>query len=184
MSSMYIDSTGFCTGNPSAKSIRRPFIKKQQREHVNSTAGDRFIPTRANLNPDLARSLLSPSELNRGLQDSNAFEYNASLREALFDDRYTSRVLSFSCAKRAPLANFDNKLKTLYGYNRHDARYRFAIRSIKTSAYKVLDAPQFVPDFYLNLLDWSSLNILAVALNRDLHLYKVDAERIVASLVC
>jgi len=32
--------------------------------------------------------------------------------------------------------------------------------------FKVLDAPQLQDDFYLNLVDWSSTNILAVGLGR------------------
>lgn len=30
--------------------------------------------------------------------------------------------------------------------------------------FKVLDAPQLQDDFYLNLVDWSSTNVLAVGL--------------------
>lgn len=38
------------------------------------------------------------------------------------------------------------------------------VRKIATQAYKILDAPALCDDFYLNLVDWSSTNILAVAL--------------------
>ena len=38
------------------------------------------------------------------------------------------------------------------------------VRKISSQPYKVLDAPDLSDDFYLNLVDWSSTNILAVAL--------------------
>lgn len=37
--------------------------------------------------------------------------------------------------------------------------------------YKVLDAPQLQDDFYLNLMDWSSQNVLAVGLNRSVYIW-------------
>jgi cell division cycle 20-like protein 1 (cofactor of APC complex) len=37
-------------------------------------------------------------------------------------------------------------------------------RKISKIPFKVLDAPSLQDDFYLNLIDWSSSNILAVAL--------------------
>lgn len=38
------------------------------------------------------------------------------------------------------------------------------IRRIASTPYKILDAPNLCDDFYLNLVDWSSSNVLAVAL--------------------
>ena len=38
------------------------------------------------------------------------------------------------------------------------------IRKISKIPYKILDAPMLCDDFYLNLLDWSANNVLAVAL--------------------
>jgi cell division cycle 20-like protein 1 (cofactor of APC complex) len=38
-------------------------------------------------------------------------------------------------------------------------------RKIPKIPFKVLDAPQLSDDFYLNLVDWSDSNFLAVALN-------------------
>lgn len=38
------------------------------------------------------------------------------------------------------------------------------IRKISSAPYKILDAPALCDDFYLNLVDWSPLNTLAVAL--------------------
>ena len=39
------------------------------------------------------------------------------------------------------------------------------MRKIAKIPYKVLDAPQLRDDYYLNLVDWSDTNNLAVALS-------------------
>ena len=36
---------------------------------------------------------------------------------------------------------------------------------------RILDAPELVNDYYLNLLDWSADNRLAVALGADVYLW-------------
>ena len=44
-------------------------------------------------------------------------------------------------------------------------------RKIPTQPYKVLDAPNLSDDFYLNLVDWSQTNILAVALGSAVYIW-------------
>lgn len=48
----------------------------------------------------------------------------------------------------------------------------------KIYAEKVLDAPNMVDDFYLNLLDWSDQNVLAIALNQNAYLMDVSNKNI------
>jgi cell division cycle 20-like protein 1, cofactor of APC complex len=44
-------------------------------------------------------------------------------------------------------------------------------RKISKKPYKILDAPNLQDDFYLNLLDWSDKNQIAVALDSSLYLW-------------
>lgn len=44
-------------------------------------------------------------------------------------------------------------------------------RKIPTEAEKVLDAPGMIDDFYFHLLDWSSTNLVAVALESVVHVW-------------
>lgn len=44
-------------------------------------------------------------------------------------------------------------------------------RWIQKTPFKVLDAPELTDDFYLNLVDWSKLNVLAVGLNRSVYIW-------------
>ena len=48
---------------------------------------------------------------------------------------------------------------------------RKAQRKISKTPYKVLDAPALQDDYYLNLLDWSSSNVLSVALGSNVYLW-------------
>ncbi|KAI0696325.1 WD40-repeat-containing domain protein [Cytidiella melzeri] len=52
-------------------------------------------------------------------------------------------------------------------------------RKISTQPERVLDAPGIVDDFYLNLLSWSSLNTLAVALEGAMYVWKADSGEVV-----
>lgn len=47
-------------------------------------------------------------------------------------------------------------------------------RTIKSVPYKVLDAPDLKDDFYLNLLDWSAKNVVAVALGQAIYFHNPD----------
>ena len=48
------------------------------------------------------------------------------------------------------------------------------MRSIPQFPEKILDAPDIVDDYYLNLLDWSSGNILAVCLAQTVYLWNAE----------
>jgi cell division cycle 20-like protein 1 (cofactor of APC complex) len=45
------------------------------------------------------------------------------------------------------------------------------LNKVSKLPYKVLDAPALADDFYLNLLDWSSSNVLACGLAKDLWIW-------------
>lgn len=48
-------------------------------------------------------------------------------------------------------------------------------RKIPTQPERVLDAPGILDDFYLNLISWSSLNVVAVALEGSTYVWKADS---------
>lgn len=51
-------------------------------------------------------------------------------------------------------------------------------RKISKVPFKVLDAPQLQDDFYLNLVDWSSMNCVAVGLNTCVYLWSACTSRV------
>ena len=65
----------------------------------------------------------------------------------------------------------ENKLK------RRDSDPEY--RKISKVPFKVLDAPNLQDDFYLNLLEWSSQNILSVALDSSLYFWNANNNRVI-----
>lgn len=73
--------------------------------------------------------------------------------------------------------------KTVISLNAKNSQYDFkknAInplrsRKINTTPERVLDAPDFNDDFYLNLISWSSANFLAIALGVDCYIWNASS---------
>lgn len=51
-------------------------------------------------------------------------------------------------------------------------------RKIPSNPYRVLDAPGLCDDFYLNLVDWSAQNILAVALESAVYIWNATTSTV------
>lgn len=51
-------------------------------------------------------------------------------------------------------------------------------RKISKIPYKVLDAPDLQDDFYLNLVDWSSTNVLSVGLGASVYLWSAATSQV------
>ncbi|KAK2176413.1 hypothetical protein NP493_663g00012 [Ridgeia piscesae] len=55
---------------------------------------------------------------------------------------------------------------------------RKAVRKISKIPFKVLDAPELQDDFYLNLIDWSSQNVLSVGLGSCVYLWSACTSQV------
>ncbi len=64
--------------------------------------------------------------------------------------------------------------KVLYSQNRAKTKLVATRRHISSMPVRVLDAPDLMDDFYLNLVSWGSTGVLAVALGQSIYLW--DAE--------
>jgi cell division cycle 20-like protein 1 (cofactor of APC complex) len=51
-------------------------------------------------------------------------------------------------------------------------------RAVSKVPYKVLDAPELADDFYLNLVDWGSQNILGVGLGNSVYMWNSETGRV------
>ena len=51
-------------------------------------------------------------------------------------------------------------------------------RNIAKNPFKVLDAPCLTDDFYLNLVDWSAQNVLAVGLGSCVYLWHATTSKV------
>lgn len=86
-----------------------------------------------------------------------------------------TRILAFKPAppeSSKPLdlrSQFNRPLKPA---NAASAQFR---RRVATAPERVLDAPGLVDDYYLNLLDWSSGNQVAIGLERNVYVWSAEA---------
>lgn len=91
------------------------------------------------------------------------------------------RILSFS-AEPPPASNEHASMLAAYargdGPSRTNAQAALAAsqrRKIATTPERVLDAPGMVDDYYLNLLDWSSTNLVAIALEEAVYIWNAES---------
>jgi len=138
---------------------------------------DRFIPNREAHSASQAASLL-----RAGLDENSVPEgqnsFNTQLAQSLFNgDDCTSKILAFKSKAPAPAPSHTNSMRVLYTSNRSvnnltsASNARSSFRSIATTAEKVLDAPDLLDDYYLNLLQWGPNNIVAIALGKSVYLW-------------
>jgi cell division cycle protein 20 (cofactor of APC complex) len=80
-----------------------------------------------------------------------------------------------------PKEGYSNNLKVLYSTlgSRSTVSSTASLRSIPQQPVKILDAPEVLDDYYLNLLDWSKDNILSVALGLNVFLWNGSSGEIV-----
>lgn len=117
----------------------------------------------------------SPRTANRGHPSIADEEHTLELTAALNLD-LNKRILSFSSepppASNEHAAILDKMAKTPKRSNSLAASQR---RRITTVPARVLDAPGLVDDYYLNVLDWSSNNLVAIALEHQVYIWNAES---------
>ena len=136
---------------------------------------DRFIPNRSAVDVDLAHFSFikenDPNKANQQQQETALLspskeEYKRRLAEGLLESNgsQSSRILAFKTKAPAPPEGYDTVMRSLYTANAGPRVPRKQHRAIPQAPERILDAPELLDDYYLNLIDWSSTNVLAVAL--------------------
>jgi len=143
-----------------------------------NNGGCRFIPNRGAMDIEKSAHTLRhniSSDSSEEGHDSEDEEYKSALNsEVLGVDATSSRILSFKEKIAAPKGDTVNNLKVLYsssGPSRKTTSSKSVNRLIPSAPSRILDAPDLLDDYYVNLLSWSSTNILAVALAQTVYLW-------------
>lgn len=135
---------------------------------------DRFIPTSVDSEGLGCDQLKDAEKLPQASRD-----YQSTLAAMLDDGQATKkRVLSFSGALgKRKLGEFEMELVTNLRSQKapHPCSGR---RYISENPERILDAPELIDDFYLNLLDWNQDNVLAVALGKTVYLWNASSGNI------
>ncbi|KAG7620146.1 WD40 repeat [Arabidopsis suecica] len=179
-------------------SMNRPTVSLESRinrlidsNHYHSPSkpiySDRFIPSRSGSNFALF-DLASSSPNKKDGKEDGAGSYASLLKTALFGPVTPEKsdvVNGFS-----PSGNiFRFKTETQRSLNLYppfDSDVVTGVspspvkspRKILRSPYKVLDAPALQDDFYLNLVDWSAQNVLAVGLGNCVYLWNACSSKV------
>lgn len=171
--------------NPSLMTTNSITSTIQEAEESYTVNTDRFIPilqgTSQNkidseqLSDELPPPNASPTAHLRA-QTKLVFKQNVAEACGL---EMNQRILQYM--PPPPTASFKNgqgyhlKKRTHYNYqqtpNLPNQPELMKLRKINTNPERILDAPGFEDDFYLNLLSWSSSNVLAIALDTSLYLW-------------
>ena len=64
----------------------------------------------------------------------------------------------------APPEGHINQLASLYTQNAGNKPAKKAFRAVPSAPERILDAPDLMDDYYLNLLDWSSTNVVSACI--------------------
>ena len=139
--------------------------------------GDRFIPSRGAMDLDVSHFNLVKENVEDTLIGNNSDEYEKSLSKNLLGDKNDSenagsQVLAFKKKAPAPAEGYQNEMRVLYTANRpSQAKKVKSTRYISNTPERILDAPDLLDDYYLNLLDWSDQNVLSIALGQSVYLW-------------
>ncbi|XP_038986994.1 cell division cycle 20.2, cofactor of APC complex-like [Phoenix dactylifera] len=148
---------------PSLLSSSKDFSSRQ-------SGGDRFIPDRSAMDFDLAYYLLTERRTekeNAAAASPSKGTYRRLLYENLLNNR--TRILAFKSKPQAPAEGILQEAHS--NASSHLARLAKPRRYIPQSPERTLDAPDLVDDYYLNLLDWGSSNVLSIALGNAVYLW-------------
>ncbi|XP_019069679.1 cell cycle switch 52B isoform X1 [Solanum lycopersicum] len=125
-----------------------------------ASCSDRFIPCRSSSRLHTFGLVEKASPVKEGGGGNND-AYSRLLKSELFG-------ADFSCFSSPADTSLSNEVSTPPK----------PPRKVPKTPHKVLDAPSLQDDFYLNLVDWSSQNILAVGLGTCVYLWTASNSRV------
>ena len=199
ISNFLTESKKFSKKNFTSNKIYSPSPNTNKTEKLS----DRFIPLNKGINL-MEKFNLTNQYNNKNLIDENTNNSNFINKDSnnIYDEILKQNVLNENVFNNNKInyynnsTNSNNKIKTKifkfksnnipkenFYYNIlnnqkinnnsfNDSLYN--IRKINSKPYKILKAPNLMDDFYLNLVDWSSKNDIAVGLGNSVHLYTTN----------
>lgn len=155
-----------------------------------SPSADRFIPRRElSFSRDLSNYMSVSAEREsktRPVENDMSpakEDYRKALRETILSGDYahSTRILAVTSptdtTKRMSAESTPNSSSPAEPHSpsgSESIKRKRPARFIPKSPDKILDAPDLVDDYYLNLLDWSSTNTVAVALGQSVFLWNAS----------
>lgn len=143
--------------------------------------GDRFIPSRSGTKFELGHFLLNKKEEeNEAVMSPSQKEFQRVMGQNLNGGSLAeAKIMVYSTKPPAAPEGFQNNLKVLYSQGKSTGSCHKVTRHIPQAPERILDAPDMKDDYYLNLLDWSPNNHLAVCLGSTVYVWSADSGDIV-----
>ncbi|XP_042484841.1 cell division cycle 20.1, cofactor of APC complex-like [Macadamia integrifolia] len=164
-----MDAGSFAPSNKSQS--RNPFQEQVVQRRSSRENLDRFIPNRSAMDFDFARYMLTDGRIEKeptGLISPSREAYRKQLKEIFNMNR--TRILAFKNKPPSPVKGLlSESISSVQQSKPVKPR-----RHISQSSERTLDAPELVDDYYLNLLDWGSANVLAIALGNTVYLWNAS----------
>ncbi|CAM1510277.1 Fc.00g006120.m01.CDS01 [Cosmosporella sp. VM-42] len=136
--------------------------------------------TRSHTPPNNTSTTSLPSSLTPSTPHKNLFSY--------MSPRHHSHVAGHPTPSKTPQSRHGPNLDTRAEiYSLSPVRFgsqqmllspRRQPRAVSKVPYKVLDAPELADDFYLNLVDWGSANILGVGLGSSVYMWNAQTSKV------
>ncbi|KAK2569872.1 Cell division cycle protein 20-like protein [Acropora cervicornis] len=168
-----------CSKTPS----KTPKSLKKTPGKAKTPSEDRFIPNRSAMNFEMNyHKMISAdreNDENECLSPSKA-EFKKKMAQNMGLNDANSRILAFKMKAPTPREGHLNDLRVLYSNSKTPSTSaKKNSRHISPVPERILDAPDLIDDYYLNLLDWSCNNHLAVALGGFVYLWNAATGNIV-----
>ncbi|KAI5656446.1 hypothetical protein M9H77_25239 [Catharanthus roseus] len=128
---------------------------------------DRFIPNRAAMDFDFAHYMVTGGKITKE-HSCSASPFKEAYRKHLAEAFNMSRTRILAFRNKPPFSaeSYRAPFSPI-----HQVESKKRGRYIPQSPEKTLDAPDMIDDFYLNLLDWSCSNVVAIALGNYVYLW-------------
>ncbi|KAI7906760.1 WD40-repeat-containing domain protein [Cokeromyces recurvatus] len=144
-------------------------IKCRQKTYDNTHFYDRFIP-----------SVIDMPSAQARINNIHSFTIPDGSGQETFDEQIaraigidpSKRILSFD--RRPPIQKVDVTKNSPLPTTLRPANSVKMKRRINMTPERILDAPYIVDDYYLNVLDWSKKNIVAIGMDKSVYLWNAD----------
>ncbi|XP_031565454.1 cell division cycle protein 20 homolog [Actinia tenebrosa] len=142
---------------------------------------DRFIPCRSSMNFETNYyKMVSTESDDQENESPSKKDYKKNVSENLNGGEANARILAYKTKAPTPREGHMNDLRVLYSQSKTTSTTKKKnARHISQVPERILDAPDLLDDYYLNLLDWSCNNHLAVALGGFVYLWNAGSGDIV-----
>ena len=134
---------------------------------MESPKADRYIPQRSEMDVELCNHLLTKENSNSSSKGPLTPTMYKNLAKSMYDNN--EKILAFK--QKAPVVAGQSEMRVLYSSSTSKKTTVKPTRVINKNAEVLLDAPGLRDDFYQNVLDWSSRNVIAIALQHEVYLW-------------